>query len=90
MLGGDLVGMTGVPEAVLAREAEICYVSVSMVTNFAAGISPTPLTHAEVVDTMKQNAANIRALLHQTIVTAVPAEDCACQHALREFGGFRL
>ena len=90
MLGGDLVGMTGVPEAVLAREAEICYVSVSMVTNFAAGISPTPLTHAEVVDTMKQNAANIRALLHQTIVTAVPAEDCACRHALREFGGFRL
>lgn len=90
MLGGDLVGMTGVPEAVLAREAEICYVSVSMVTNFAAGISPNPLTHAEVIDTMKQNAANIRALLHQTIVTADPAEDCACQHALREFGGFRL
>ncbi len=90
MLGGDLVGMTGVPEAVLAREAEMCYTSVSMVTNFAAGISPAPLTHAEVIDTMKQNAANIRALLHRTIIAAIPAEDCACQHSLREFGGFKF
>ena len=90
MLGGDLVGMTGVPEAVLAREAEICYATVSMVTNFAAGISSTPLTHAEVVDTMKQNAANIRALLKQTILIATRTDDCSCPHALREFGGFKL
>ena len=90
MLGGDLVGMTGVPEAVLAREAEICYATISMVTNFAAGISPTPLTHAEVVDTMNQNAANIRALLKQTILIAARTDDCSCPHALREFGGFKL
>lgn len=89
-LGGDIVGMTGVPEAVLAREAEICYLTVSMVTNFAAGISPAPLTHGEVLDTMRQNAANIRLLLDRTIANYTWEDDCVCQHALREFGGFRL
>lgn len=90
ILGGDLVGMTGVPEAVLAREAEMCYVTVSMVTNFAAGISPNLLTHKEVLDTMKQNAANIQALINQVIETSVSNDDCVCHHALREFGGFKL
>jgi 5'-methylthioadenosine phosphorylase len=88
-LGGDVVGMTGVPEAVLAREAEMCYVTVSMVTNFAAGISPNPLTHREVLDTMKQNAANIGSLLDRVIESAA-VDDCDCRHALREFGGFKL
>lgn len=89
-LGGDVVGMTGVPEAVLAREAEMCYVTVSMVTNFAAGISPEPLTHHEVLETMKNNAANIRSLLDRTIATSETDYDCACNQALREFGGFKL
>jgi 5'-methylthioadenosine phosphorylase len=49
----DVVGMTGVPEVVLAREANISYAGVSIVTNFAAGISPQPLTQAEVLDAMR-------------------------------------
>ena len=53
MWGVDVVGMTGVPECTLAREAEICYSGVSIVTNQAAGISPNPLTHLEVVEEMK-------------------------------------
>lgn len=51
--GGDVVGMTGVPEVTLAREAEISYAGVSVVTNLAAGISPQWLSHQEVVDAMK-------------------------------------
>jgi len=51
--GADVVGMTGVPEVVLAREAEISYAGISIVTNPAAGISDAPLTHAEVTDAMK-------------------------------------
>ena len=51
--GVDVVGMTGVPECTLAREAEICYCGVSIVTNQAAGISPHPLTHMEVMEEMK-------------------------------------
>ena len=50
---GDVVGMTGVPEVVLAREAGMAYAGVSIVTNFAAGISAAPLTQAEVVEAMR-------------------------------------
>lgn len=53
--GADVVGMTGVPEATLAREAEISYAGVSIITNAAAGISHHPLSHEEVLVAM--NAA---------------------------------
>ncbi|VBB07910.1 methylthioadenosine phosphorylase (mtap) [Lucifera butyrica] len=89
-LGGDLVGMTNVPEVVLAREAEICYTTVSMVTNFAAGIAPNPLTHGEVLETMKANAENIKKLIMAAIGLIAGAGDCSCRHALAEYGGFKL
>jgi 5'-methylthioadenosine phosphorylase len=90
-LGGDLVGMTNVPEVVLAREAEMCYSTVSMVTNFAAGISSQPLTHGEVLDTMRENSAKIKQLIMKTIeLIEIDSQDCACQHALGEYGGFKL
>src|SRR5690606_29757669 len=48
ILGGDVVGMTSVPEAVLAREAGICYAAMAMVTNMGAGMEERPLSHEEV------------------------------------------
>lgn len=90
LLGGDIVGMTNVPEVVLAREAEMCYATVSMVTNFAAGISPQPLTHGEVLDAMKANLDNIKTLVMAAIERVDPAADCACRRALAEYGGFKL
>lgn len=78
MLGGDLVGMTGVPEAPLAREAEICYAAIAMVTNFAAGISPVRLFHQEVVDAMTSNVENIRKLLMQAVAGIEDANACPC------------
>ncbi|MFZ5591989.1 MAG: S-methyl-5'-thioadenosine phosphorylase [Bacillota bacterium] len=84
MLGGDLVGMTSVPEVVLAREAEICYATVAMVTNYAAGISSSKLSHQEVVEIMTDNGANLRRLLMRAISLLPPERDCACHHALAE------
>lgn len=89
-LGGDLVGMTNVPEVTLAKEAEMCYATVSMVTNFAAGISPQPLTHNEVVETMAANAENIKNLIMECITMLEPNTNCSCQAALAEYGGFKL
>lgn len=83
-LGGDLVGMTSVPEAVLAREKEMCYATIAMVTNFAAGISPNKLTHQEVVDVMAQNAANLRNLIMQAVSKLDSDEACTCHSALEE------
>ncbi len=77
-LGGDLVGMTNVPEVVLAREAGLCYATVSMVTNFGAGISPNALTHEEVLEVMAENGENLKKLI-MAALTAIPAErGCTC------------
>lgn len=89
-LGGHLVGMTNVPEVVLAREAEICYATIAMVTNYAAGISPESITYGEVIGIMNANTDNLKNLLMNTINSIDSEADCNCQHALAEYGGFKL
>ncbi len=84
LLGGDLVGMTGVPEAQLAREAEMCYATIAIATNFAAGISPDRLTHAEVLDMMGQLGERIKNLLMQTIALIEPGQPCDCRPAQKD------
>lgn len=89
--GGDLVGMTNVPEVVLACEAEMCYSTVSMVTNFAAGISPQALTHGEVLEAMAQNSKNIQKLIMKAIeLISDDNKKCTCDKRLAEYGGFKL
>lgn len=87
-LGGDLVGMTNVPEVILAREAGLCYGVIAMVTNWAAGISPTPLTHEEVTDVMNSNAGNLRALVMRSIETMPERRGCKCKDAGRALSKF--
>lgn len=53
--GGDLVGMTGLPEAVFAREAGMDYAAMAIVTNLGAGLTDTPVDHTDVV--IKMSAA---------------------------------
>lgn len=92
MLGGDVVGMTNMPEAILAREAEMCYTNCSIVTNMGAGISPTPLSHSEVVEEMGKSIKNMERLI-LAFISANNNTDtvkCDCAEALKEFGGFKL
>jgi len=84
--GGDLVGMTGVPEVVLARELGMCYASIAMVTNYAAGISQNPLTHQEVIETMAQNKNNLQKLIMNTLAVIDDKQECLCPLANREAG----
>lgn len=77
ILGADVVGMTNVPEAVLAREAGLCYAAICIVCNWAAGMSPTPLTHEEVLGIMSDRTEDLRTLIRRYL--AVPADgDCSC------------
>lgn len=89
-LGGDVVGMTNAPECPLAREAEIAYTTVSLVTNFAAGISPQNLTHSEVVEAMEKNSEQLKKLLRSVMTTFDPAFDSPALHAMAEYGGFKV
>lgn len=82
-LGADLVGMTNGPEAVLARELELCYAAVAMATNHAAGLAAEPLTHGEVEAAVAARAADLRRLFEAVVADGPPA-DCACRHALDE------
>ncbi len=82
-LGGDLVGMTNVPECVLARELEICYSAVSVVTNFAAGISKEKLTHAEVAELMGENIGRVMKLMSAAISEIPEKRGCKCGEALK-------
>ncbi len=71
--GADVVGMTGVPEATLAREAGLHYAGISLVTNPGAGLSETPLTHEEVESEMRAAGPRLRALLTEAVARIDPA-----------------
>ena len=81
-LGGDVVGMTGVPEVVLAREKEICYGSVCIVANFAAGISEEKLTATEVQEIVKKNEGMLRKIITGAVEDIPEGHECACARAL--------
>lgn len=65
-LGGDVVGMTGVPEAVLANEAGLRYSTVVVATNWAAGIRAR-VSHDEVLAVMREQASTVKKLLEETV-----------------------
>ena len=81
MLGGDIVGMTGMPEVALAREREMCYSSICIVSNYASGISENALTIDEVFEMVGEKEGELLELIYNFIKNAEPV-DCACQHAL--------
>ncbi|UFU04582.1 purine-nucleoside phosphorylase [Ruania suaedae] len=66
-LGGDLVGMSTALEAIAARHAGLEVLGISLVTNLAAGISPEPLSHAEVIEAGQAAAPRISELLAQIV-----------------------
>ncbi len=82
--GAHVVGMTGMPEAALARELEICYSSLAVVTNRAAGITGLKLTTTEVVDTMQQATQSIQGLIKSALSHIPPKRACRCKDALKD------
>ena len=65
--GCDVVGMTGMPEAALARELGVPYASICMVVNAAAGLDDLPLTMAAMRQVIIQEAASVLGLLQQLL-----------------------
>ncbi len=84
--GCDVIGMTNMPEAKLAREAEICYASVAMVTDFDCWHPDhAAVTVDAIIQVLLANADNARSLV-QAVTPALAADAhgaaCACRHAL--------
>ncbi len=79
---GDIIGMTLVPEAQLAREQELCYVNLSTVTDYDVWAN-RPVTTEEVMRVMKRNEETVKIILNEAI-PRIPAErNCSCKDALK-------
>jgi 5'-methylthioadenosine phosphorylase len=79
--GCDIIGMTLYPEVILAREVEICYVTVSMVTDYDVW-ADKPVSAVEVLEIMQKNALNFKKLIMGAIPNLPKCDECSCQQAL--------
>lgn len=85
--GWDVINMTQYPEAVLARELEMCYLNISLVTDYDVGLEGNPrvkpVSHEEVVRVFDKNLAKLRALLIEMVKSMPERRSCSCGTALR-------
>ena len=79
----DVIGMTNVTEAKLAREAEICYATIAMITDYDCWHPDhESVTASQIIATLNQNATNAQNVLREAI-RSMPAErKCKCGSAL--------
>jgi 5'-methylthioadenosine phosphorylase len=80
-LGGQLVGQTNYPECVLARELAICYATIGVVSNYAAGMQAS-LTATEVTTNLTGIGEKISRLFADLLEQNPVVTDCTCQHSL--------
>ena len=78
----DIIGMTLVPECVLAREAEVCYASISTVTDYDVW-KDHPVCANEVVATMKASAVKVKRIIMEAAARLPKERGCECKDALK-------
>ncbi|MBR61410.1 MAG: S-methyl-5'-thioadenosine phosphorylase [Dehalococcoidia bacterium] len=80
--GGDIIGMTALPEAKLAREAEICYTSLALVTDNDSWKIDDHVSQEKVASQLQSNAINGQAIIKSLIPKLISPRNCDCQNAL--------
>ncbi|RAL21745.1 S-methyl-5'-thioadenosine phosphorylase [Lujinxingia litoralis] len=83
--GASLIGMTAMPEARLAREAELCYATIALATDYDCWKDEDEVDVTNVMAILKQNIANVRRIL-QRVIPAIPLEreeECDASRALQ-------
>lgn len=84
-MGWEVINMTQYPEQVLARELEMCYLNVSLITDYDCGLEDEviPSNIQEIVKVFKQNLSNLQHLLFKMIsMLPVEKENCSCASTL--------
>ncbi len=81
-LGFDVVGMTSATEAKLAREAEMCYATVALVTDYDVWFEAEDVTIGMVLENMRANVANVKAVIEEVLPELAATAECGCQRAL--------
>lgn len=83
-MGWDMINMTAYPEGYLARELEICYANISMVTDHDVGVGGAePVSHESVLGVFQENNEKLRSLLFAAIPKIGPQPEDVCATALR-------
>ena len=83
--GMDVIGMTNMPEARLAREAEICYASLAMVTDYDCWYAKEETVSVDlIIQNMRKNIQNARKLIKSAITRIPQKRDCLCAQALKD------
>ncbi len=83
MWKADVVGMTLYPECVLAREAELCYVSISIVTDYDVW-AENPVSTKEVIEKAQKSNEDLKKLILEAIPQIPETKDCECSSALKD------
>lgn len=86
-LGWEVINMTQYPEVTLARELEMCYVNISLITDYDTGLeddpSIKPVTHEEVIKIFQENIDKLKSLIIE-MIKAIPEErKCPCPNILK-------
>lgn len=83
---GDVVGMTNVPEVVLAKELGMCYSAIGVITNYCTGfMSDEEMNHEEIMQAMADNGGRITSCVLEILTDAsLNQESCRCKHAVLE------
>ncbi|MGC2191855.1 MAG: S-methyl-5'-thioadenosine phosphorylase [Candidatus Dormiibacterota bacterium] len=80
--GWGVIGMTGYPESILARELGICYCAIALVTDYDAGLEASaeisPVTHEEVLKVFAANIGRVRQILFDLVEQLPPTAGCTC------------
>lgn len=80
--GWGVIGMTGYPEAILARELGICYAAIALVTDYDAGLEGeddiAPVTHEQVLRVFAANISRVREILFDLVERLPPGTTCSC------------
>ena len=83
--GADIIGMTALPEAKLAREAEICYATLACITDYDCWHeSEEDVTVEMVVANLSKNVATSKDILRSTLSQIPGRRDCLCSDALKD------
>jgi len=80
--GGHIIGMTLIPEVILAREAELCYATISLSTDYDS-FKEHPVTAEEIVNTMRSNMDKAKRILQDVIPRISRERACGCGSALK-------
>ena len=82
-MGFDIIGMTNLQEAKLAREAELCYATMAMVTDYDVWYEgEEDVTLEQVLENVRRNVETAQAIVRHVVAALDDERDCACRHAV--------